>query len=97
VELCDRVETHPVLTALRGGIAYGEVLSVAGDYFGPPVNLAARAAALAPPGRVPVTAEVVAAAPEATVGRRRWGRGRSRGSPIRSSSTACRRRATDAR
>lgn len=66
LELCDRVDTHEVLTALRGGVAYGDLLSVAGDYFGPPVNLAARAAALAPPGGVLVTAEVVEVAPRAT-------------------------------
>jgi len=66
LELCDRVDTHAVLTALRGGVAYGDLLSVAGDYFGPPVNLAARAAALAPPGGVLVTAEVVDVAPRAT-------------------------------
>lgn len=65
-ELCDRVETHPVLPALRGGVAYGDLLTAAGDFYGPPVNLASRAAALALPGTVLVTDEVVATAPNAT-------------------------------
>jgi adenylate cyclase len=43
---------HPVLPLARGGLAAGEVLSREGDYFGPVVNLAARAATLADPGCV---------------------------------------------
>lgn len=52
VDLLDVVEAHPVLTALRGAVASGEVSSRGGDYFGPPVNLAARIVAVAPPGAV---------------------------------------------
>ena len=37
---------------VRAGLAYGDVLAQDGDYFGPPVNLAARLVAVAPPGEV---------------------------------------------
>lgn len=47
--------------ALHAGLAYGEVLTRLGDYFGRPVNLAARLAALAETGSVLATAEVGAA------------------------------------
>lgn len=51
--LVDRSE-HPV----RAGVAYGAVLAQDGDYFGPPVNLAARLVATAEPGQVLVSGEV---------------------------------------
>jgi class 3 adenylate cyclase len=44
----------------RAGVAVGTVLALEGDYFGPVVNLAARLAAMAEPGEVLVTGEVVA-------------------------------------
>jgi adenylate cyclase len=62
LELADALAAHPVLPAARGGIAAGEVLSREGDYFGPVVNLAARAVKLADPGRVLASAEVARAA-----------------------------------
>ena len=37
---------------VRVGVTYGEVLSLDGDYFGPPVNLASRLVGLAEPGTV---------------------------------------------
>lgn len=37
---------------VRAGIAFGDLLAQDGDYFGPPVNLAARLVALAGPGEV---------------------------------------------
>lgn len=37
---------------VRAGMAYGDVLAQDGDYFGPPVNLAARLVAAADPGQV---------------------------------------------
>jgi adenylate cyclase len=49
---------HPVLPTARGGLAAGEVLSREGDYFGPVVNLAARAVKLADPGAVLASPEV---------------------------------------
>ena len=52
LELLDFLAGHPVLPEARGGIAAGEVLSREGDYFGPVVNLAARAVKLADPGCV---------------------------------------------
>ena len=42
----------------RGGMAYGEVLSRDGDYYGPLVNLASRIADLAVPNEILVTAEL---------------------------------------
>jgi len=61
VDLQAIVDGHPVLTALRGAVALGEVSSRGGDYFGPPVNLAARIVAVAPPGGVLVDGAVAAA------------------------------------
>ena len=45
---------HPV----RAGVAYGLLLAQDGDYFGPPVNLAARLVAAAEPGQVLVDTDV---------------------------------------
>jgi adenylate cyclase len=56
-------ETNPVTP--RGALALGEMLVRAGDYYGPVVNLAARAADLAVPGEILVSREVVAAASDA--------------------------------
>lgn len=42
----------PALPAARVGIAYGPVLGVQGDFFGPTVNLASRLVGIAPPGVV---------------------------------------------
>jgi adenylate cyclase len=52
------VDAHPMLTAARAAVAYGDVLPRDGDYFGTAVNLAARAVAVAQPGMVVVTSEV---------------------------------------
>jgi adenylate cyclase len=49
----------------RGALAAGDVLVRGGDYYGPVVNLAARAASLAVPSEILVTDAVVAAAPPA--------------------------------
>ena len=37
---------------VRAGVAFGNLLAQDGDYFGPPVNLAARLVASAEPGQV---------------------------------------------
>ncbi|EUA87781.1 adenylate and Guanylate cyclase catalytic domain protein [Mycobacterium ulcerans str. Harvey] len=37
---------------VRAGLAYGTALAINGDYFGTPVNLAARLVAAAAPGQV---------------------------------------------
>jgi class 3 adenylate cyclase len=48
--------SHPEAQAagleVRAGIAYGDMLAQDGDYFGPPVNLAARLVAIAAPGQI---------------------------------------------
>lgn len=49
---------------LRAGLAAGEALSRAGDWFGRPVNLASRVTAIARPGSVLATAAVREAAPD---------------------------------
>lgn len=54
----DAVDAHPALTAIRGGITYGPVLALDGDYYGNEVNLAARLVATAQPGQVLVTGAV---------------------------------------
>ena len=51
---------HPV----RAGVAYGVLLAQDGDYFGPPVNLAARLVGVAEPGQVLVSEELRARLPE---------------------------------
>jgi class 3 adenylate cyclase len=44
--------------AARAGVAFGEVLALEGDFFGPVVNLAARLVSMADPGEILTTAEV---------------------------------------
>jgi adenylate cyclase len=58
LELAERVERHAVLPHLRGGLAAGPLVRGYGDYYGPIVNTAARAAKLAEPGSVLVTSVV---------------------------------------
>lgn len=55
LDLAEQVERHPVLPRLRGGLAAGALVRGYGDYYGPIVNTAARAAKLADPGSVLVT------------------------------------------
>ncbi len=43
---------------VRAGLAYGEVLAINGDYFGLPVNLAARLVAVAAPRQILAAAEL---------------------------------------
>lgn len=52
LELAARFSEHPRLPPVRGGLAFGAVLSRDGDYFGPVVNLASRTIKLAAPGTV---------------------------------------------
>jgi adenylate cyclase len=54
LRLVERLGGDPVLPALRGGVAGGELLLRDGDCFGPVVNLAARAVKAAAPGAVVV-------------------------------------------
>jgi len=48
------LDRNPHLPGARGAVASGDLLSQDGEYFGPVVGLAARAVALAAPGRVVV-------------------------------------------
>jgi class 3 adenylate cyclase len=60
--LVDHPRAHEASLGVRAGIAYGDVLAQDGDYFGPPVNLAARLVAAAEPGEVlasPTTAPLL--------------------------------------
>lgn len=52
LELRDAIAGHPVLTGLRGGIVFGDVVAQDGDYYGSEVNLAARIVACAAPGQI---------------------------------------------
>ncbi len=56
--LADRFSGHPRLPPVRGGVAFGAVLSRDGDYFGPIVSLASRMVRLAAPGAALATAEL---------------------------------------
>jgi class 3 adenylate cyclase len=57
----DAVDRHPVLPALRAGLSFGVVVPHEGDYFGSPVNLAARLTDVSRAGEVLVSEEVVGA------------------------------------
>jgi adenylate cyclase len=50
LELVDAVEQDDLLPGLRAGATVGDALRRAGDYYGRPVNLAARITAIAPGG-----------------------------------------------
>jgi class 3 adenylate cyclase len=54
-------DAHPILTSLRGGIAWGEAVRGFGDFYGPVVNLAARMVNQAEPDQIVVDAEFAAA------------------------------------
>ena len=49
------LESDGVSVSIRGGLDYGEVLARDGDYFGKPVNLAARLVSVAEPGQLLAT------------------------------------------
>jgi class 3 adenylate cyclase len=53
--IASRLTAHPRLPSARVAVAYGDVLTRDGDYYGPVVNLASRAEKLATPGTVIVT------------------------------------------
>ena len=58
IDLVDFVRTDPALPPLRAGLAFGEVLSREGDYYGPVVNLASRITKFAPLHGVVATADM---------------------------------------
>ena len=51
VDLVEHPRTREAGLQVRAGLGYGEVLAIGGDYFGNPVNLAARLVAQRRPGR----------------------------------------------
>jgi class 3 adenylate cyclase len=68
VQVAVDIANHPTLrddsVQVRAGLAFGTVLDLDGDYFGHPVNLAARLAAAAEPGEILVSEDVRQAVPE---------------------------------
>lgn len=52
VDLVDHPRAREANLHVRAGLAYGTVLAIHGDYFGNPVNLAARLVAAATPGQI---------------------------------------------
>jgi class 3 adenylate cyclase len=58
VDLVDHPKARQEGLQVRAGLAYGTVLAINGDYFGNPVNLAARLVAAAAPGQILATSEL---------------------------------------
>ena len=52
VDLVNHPKARDANLQVRAGLAYGTVLAINGDYFGNPVNLAARLVAAAEPGQI---------------------------------------------
>ncbi len=52
VDLVDHPKAREADLRVRAGLGYGTVLAINGDYFGNPVNLAARLVAVAAPGQI---------------------------------------------
>lgn len=72
LELCRAVAVDAALPAARGAVGYGTVGARDGDYFGPLVNLVARAVKVAEPGSVVITEPVRAALGEPPAGDTRF-------------------------
>ncbi|GFG55124.1 hypothetical protein MAGR_65650 [Mycolicibacterium agri] len=58
LDLVDHPQAREVSLQVRAGLGFGEVLAVGGDYFGTPVNLAARLVTAAAPGQILVSSDV---------------------------------------
>jgi adenylate cyclase len=65
LDLAEGVEADPEVPRLRIGIAFGEAVSRAGDWFGSPVNLANRVTGAARPGTILVSEAARAAVGDA--------------------------------
>lgn len=67
VRIASDLTSHPRAVEhgidVRAGLAYGRLLAQDGDYFGPPVNLASRLVAVAEPGQVLASGELVEVLP----------------------------------
>ncbi len=59
IDICAMAHADPVLPDARGSVGYGMVTARDGDYFGPVVNVVARASKVAAPGEIVVTDAVV--------------------------------------
>ena len=57
LRLCEYVEADPLLPPLRGAVSFGDVSASGGDFYGMPVNLAARMVKIAEPHDVLITGE----------------------------------------
>lgn len=64
LDLVDHPRAREVGLQVRAGLAYGRVLAINGDYFGNPVNLAARLVGVAAPEQVLVDSAVRDALPD---------------------------------
>ncbi|MFN2594396.1 MAG: adenylate cyclase regulatory domain-containing protein [Actinomycetota bacterium] len=62
LEIVEQVEKSEKLPLARAGVDHGEVVPRDGDYFGRPVNVAARITAFAKPGSLVVSRSVIDAA-----------------------------------
>jgi class 3 adenylate cyclase len=72
LQLCRAVADDAALPVARGAVGYGTVGARDGDYFGPLVNLVARAVKVADPGSVVVTDVVRAALGDSPATPVRW-------------------------
>lgn len=66
LELVEFAAAHPALRGIRGGLAWGPLVRGYGDYYGPVVNIAARAVKEAQPGEVLAEVEIVGQVQAAT-------------------------------
>jgi adenylate cyclase len=64
VDLVEHPRARETGLQVRAGLGYGSVLAAGGDYFGNPVNLAARLVAAAAPGQILASADVRDALPD---------------------------------
>jgi len=58
VDLVDHPKAREAELQVRAGLAYGTALAINGDYFGNPVNLAARLVSAAAPGQILAASEL---------------------------------------
>lgn len=64
VDLVEHPQAVEAGLQVRAGLGFGSVLAIGGDYFGTPVNLAARLVAAAAPGQILAAADVRDALPD---------------------------------
>jgi adenylate cyclase len=64
VDLVEHPQAREAGLQVRAGLGFGPVLAIGGDYFGTPVNLAARLVAAALPGQILAAADVRDALPD---------------------------------